>query len=294
MTHPRIILSGHETPDTLNAMEQGVIDRCHGRGLDCLLIPDLCHVAESSGLWSKLADRLRNAVLLCWIHARPAEWLLHRHQIVGQGLAILNLGSFSDATSVVRAVMAAIPDGSKSGTKAKQRTGKLERLGEPASERWYPVLDGSRCVNCQHCLQFCLFGVYELDAQGEVAVCHPDQCKPGCPACSRICPQSAIMFPLYEKDAAIAGAPGEFVALDAAARKMFYTRTGQPCPKCGQVANSKPGKTRTAKGSLCPECGRPRPAKTSATVAEQPADRPPFDDLDDLVDRLDQQMQRRR
>ena len=150
--------------------------------------------------------------------------------------AILHLGSFSDAASAVHAVMAAIPDGSKPSAKAEQRAGKLEQLGEPAGARWYPVLDGSRCVNCQHCLQFCLFGVYELDGEGRVAVCHPDQCKPGCPACSRICPQSAIMFPLYEKDAAIAGAPGEFVTLDAAARKMFYTRTGQPCPECGQVA----------------------------------------------------------
>ena len=68
------------------------------------------------------------------------------------------------------------------------------------------MLDGSRCVNCQHCLQFCLFGVYTLDAQGNVAVSRPDQCKPGCPACSRVCPQGAIMFPLYERDAAIAGA----------------------------------------------------------------------------------------
>ena len=66
-------------------------------GCDCLLIPDLYHIPESSGLWTSLADRLKDAVLLCWIHPRPAEWLLQRHRIAGRRLTILNLGSFSDA-----------------------------------------------------------------------------------------------------------------------------------------------------------------------------------------------------
>lgn len=161
----------------------------------------------------------------------------------------------------------------------------LERFAEPTRPRWYPIVDGSRCINCQHCLQFCLFGVYELDARGKVAVSRPDQCKPGCPACSRICPQGAIMFPLYEKDAAIAGAPGRLVTLDAAARKMFYTQTGQRCPVCGTNGDGKPA-VATAAGSTCPECGRPQ-----STPAADPL---PFDDLDDLVDQLGRQMHERR
>jgi hypothetical protein len=153
-------------------------------------------------------------------------------------------------------------------------------------------MDSSRCINCQHCLQFCLFGVYELNAAGQVEVRNPDQCKTGCPACARICPQSAIMFPLHEKDAAIAGAPGQFVALDAAARKMFYTRTKQPCPMCGAKAEGK-STAATAAGLLCPECGRRQPVQTPATGSAVAAEPPLFDDLDALVDRLDQRMQRR-
>jgi ferredoxin len=99
-------------------------------------------------------------------------------------------------------------------------------------------------------LQFCLFGVYELDAEEKVTVGNPDRCKTGCPACSRICPQSAIMFPLYEKDAAIAGAPGQFVTPAAQTKGLVEVRSPAAAP-------------------------------------------PPFDDLDELVQQLDQRMQRR-
>ena len=142
-------------------------------------------------------------------------------------------------------------------------------------ERWYPLIDQSRCVNCHHCLQFCLFGVYELDAEGKVCATNPDSCKPGCPACSRICPEGAIIFPLYERDPAIAGAPGLFMTPDLAARKMFYTRTKKPCPRCG-LAEIVPGSSDAA---LCPECGRPLP-----TTVE---DRPDLDEIDTLIDDLD-------
>jgi Pyruvate/2-oxoacid:ferredoxin oxidoreductase delta subunit len=69
---------------------------------------------------------------------------------------------------------------------------------------WFPVIDYDRCKNCRQCLQFCLFGVYAEDAEGKVRVVHPDRCKTGCPACARLCPQTAIIFPKYS-EAPIAG-----------------------------------------------------------------------------------------
>ena len=80
-----------------------------------------------------------------------------------------------------------------------------DALLAPANRRWYPVIDYNRCTNCLECLDFCLFGVYGVDSLDRLLVENQDQCKKGCPACSRVCPQQAIIFPEY-KTPAIAGA----------------------------------------------------------------------------------------
>jgi len=60
---------------------------------------------------------------------------------------------------------------------------------------WFPVIDYDRCTSCGQCFEFCLFGVYEKDDEGRVRVPHPSRCKNNCPACARICPETAIIFP---------------------------------------------------------------------------------------------------
>lgn len=80
-----------------------------------------------------------------------------------------------------------------------------ESFESPLRPRWYPVVDYSRCRNCLHCLNFCLFGVYQLDGAGRLWVKMPDACRDGCPACARLCPTGAIIFPMYA-DPLIAGA----------------------------------------------------------------------------------------
>ena len=63
---------------------------------------------------------------------------------------------------------------------------------------WFPVIDYDRCTNCMQCLSFCLFGVYGVDAEKQIQVQNNDNCKTNCPACSRVCPEAAIMFPKYK------------------------------------------------------------------------------------------------
>jgi NAD-dependent dihydropyrimidine dehydrogenase PreA subunit len=223
-----IVVSRPERPDAgAAALLRGVIERCRAGRVAYRLIPPLYHIAESSAAWQGLADELDGAVLLCWLPPRPAHWLLRRHHIDCPERRILDLRDFSDAESVWTAAVAAAPSASRrhAGQPADPPPKKPYRAA--AKPRWYPVVDGSRCVQCGHCLQFCLFGVYALDADGKVVVENPDRCKPGCPACARICPHSAIMFPLYEDDPAIAGAPGQLVVLDAAAQEMVAARGRQ-------------------------------------------------------------------
>jgi Pyruvate/2-oxoacid:ferredoxin oxidoreductase delta subunit len=63
---------------------------------------------------------------------------------------------------------------------------------------WFPVIDYDRCTNCMQCLSFCLFGVYGVDDEKQIQVQSQDNCKTNCPACSRVCPEAAIMFPKYK------------------------------------------------------------------------------------------------
>ncbi len=86
--------------------------------------------------------------------------------------------------------------------------GKLVQIDDDTSRRWYPVIDFDRCTNCMECVDFCLFGVYGVDGAESILVEQPDNCRKGCPACSRVCPENAIIFPQH-KAPAIAGAEVE-------------------------------------------------------------------------------------
>jgi len=44
-----------------------------------------------------------------------------------------------------------------------------------------------------------MFGVFAVD-QNKVCVIKPESCKTDCPACARVCPQNAIMFPKSNED----------------------------------------------------------------------------------------------
>jgi NAD-dependent dihydropyrimidine dehydrogenase PreA subunit len=69
---------------------------------------------------------------------------------------------------------------------------------ENGTDAWYPVIDKERCTECGKCHDFCLFGVYVIEKK-KVRVAHPQNCKNNCPACARMCPNRAIIFPKYEK-----------------------------------------------------------------------------------------------
>ncbi|MDB5297131.1 MAG: Fe-S oxidoreductase, partial [Phycisphaerales bacterium] len=73
------------------------------------------------------------------------------------------------------------------------------RGGPPARpwKPWFPVIDYNRCTNCMQCLSFCLFDVYGAPG-GKIGVQKPGNCKTDCPACSRVCPEVAILFPKYK------------------------------------------------------------------------------------------------
>ncbi|MEQ8835188.1 MAG: ferredoxin family protein, partial [Lacipirellulaceae bacterium] len=171
------------------------------------------------------------------------------------------------------------------GGEGKEEGGSIEAtiVDEDAARRWYPVIDFSRCTNCLECIDFCLFGVYGLDGQETILVEQPDNCRKGCPACSRVCPENAIIFPEH-KTPTIAGSPEVGGPLKIDLSQLF----GAPDPgapgaeKAHEVAARERDEQLLAVGreAVGMEVGMP---KRQTQIASQPAD-----DLDRLMDSLDE------
>ena len=165
------------------------------------------------------------------------------------------------------------------GTSAEPATSAsrftAEQLLKAPDRRWYPVIDYSRCTNCMECIDFCLFGVYGVDSLERITVENQDNCKRGCPACSRVCPEHAIMFPDY-KTPAIAGAPvGAISGLKIDLTKLFG---GGDAIKIAAEERDRE-LVRDGREAVGMAVGIPR---RQANQAQQPKD-----DLDNLMDALD-------
>ncbi|WP_339727542.1 ferredoxin family protein [uncultured Gimesia sp.] len=144
---------------------------------------------------------------------------------------------------------------------------------EPTKRRWYPVIDYGLCTNCMECIDFCLFGVYGVDQGGQILVEEQDSCKKGCPACSRVCPENAIIFPGH-KTPGIAGADGEVAGLKIDLSKLFGA------PDALEMAARERDVELVAEGrdALGIGVGVPNRLKVSQETS---------DELDDLIDSLD-------
>ncbi len=158
--------------------------------------------------------------------------------------------------------------------------GQPLRIVEETDRRWYPVIDYSRCTNCMECIDFCLFGVYGVDKVDTILVEQPDNCRKGCPACSRVCPENAIIFPQH-KTPAIAGAAAESAgALKIDLSKLFGS------PDSGldalEIAARERDEQLVAVGREAVGMSQGIPKRQPAAAA-----RAPKDELDSLIDALD-------
>ena len=153
----------------------------------------------------------------------------------------------------------------------------LNRVEESSGRRWYPVIDYSRCTNCMECIDFCLFGVYGVDSVDTILVEQPDNCRKGCPACSRVCPENAIMFPQH-KTPAIAGSSDAVASMKIDLSQLFGA------PADGKSAEELAALERdeqliaVGRDAVGMTVGIPRRQEEKSEHSK--------DDLDDLVDQL--------
>ena len=153
---------------------------------------------------------------------------------------------------------------------------KVTVIEETTERRWYPVIDMSRCTNCMECIDFCLFGVYGIDQTDTILVEQADNCRKGCPACSRVCPENAILFPQH-KTPAIAGSADVVAALKIDLSKLF----GAPEGDAVDVAVRERDEQLMLAGREVVGDAVGISRSTSASHGGEP------DDLDRLIDQLD-------
>jgi NAD-dependent dihydropyrimidine dehydrogenase PreA subunit len=156
----------------------------------------------------------------------------------------------------------------------------VSKIDEHPTRRWYPVIDYSRCTNCMECIDFCLFGVYGVDRVETILVEQPDNCRKGCPACSRVCPENAIIFPQH-KSPAIAGAPlttADSFKIDLS--KLFGAPDEGEDAVAAAIRERDEQLILAGRSAVGDEVGI-RPRRSAAT------DRP-RDALDELLDELEQ------
>jgi len=163
------------------------------------MVPDLCGMAAMKDPFLKqLASRPESQILACYPRAIRALFKFGDAPLAPEGVKLINLREASIESALGSLDLPAV---TAEGAPEKDSPEQADSSWIP----WFPVIDSERCSQCQQCLGFCLFGVYALAPDGKVIVQQPNACKTNCPACARICPQVAIIFPKYEAGA-IAGA----------------------------------------------------------------------------------------
>lgn len=213
-----------------------------------------------------------------WIQGSPRPEQLERYlhplhaapPVEDAPRANLPLGSGSGASAHLASEPQAPSSAAATDTAAPPR-----RVEESTARRWYPVIDYSRCTNCLECLDFCLFGVYGIAAAETILVEQPDNCRKGCPACSRVCPENAIIFPQHKSPAIAGSLNGEAGGLKIDLSKLF----GAPDAMQMAVLERDVELVAAGKDAVGMAVGIPKRRGSAGDL--------PRDDLDDLMDRLD-------
>ncbi len=220
MAEPTIILSCSDKDSAEHRdFESALVEQLRTSGTPrVLMVPSIYWLTASSSAVDAIRKIDGPLVVAAWLYPRASFWILRYHGIRGRmgdgngtirragrgderDIVCLNLEDYSSPEACARALLDTVGVGDNIPGETT-----VEPVPGDIPARWYPVLDRSACVNCRQCYDFCLFGVYELDAEGQVTVANPDACKTGCPACARTCPEGAILFPHCDSDLRIAGA----------------------------------------------------------------------------------------
>jgi NAD-dependent dihydropyrimidine dehydrogenase PreA subunit len=176
--------------------KQEILSFVQQEHLSIVQISDLCSICtkQSEVIRDLVKDSEATLIIACY--QRAVKLLLDIAGVPKDNIQYANF-LIQDKNSLIQEIKSF----DQSGTNESSFTEIKSTSDWPA---WFPVIDYARCTSCGQCADFCLFGVYEK-IDGKIVVVNPEGCKNNCPACARICPKTAIIFPKYEHGGAIAG-----------------------------------------------------------------------------------------
>jgi heterodisulfide reductase subunit A-like polyferredoxin len=162
-----------------------IINSAENKGYKINLISDLCFfsVKENDELKKLFLDDVKTIIAACY--PRAINTLL-KNIISKEKYSVLNLRT-DDIETILNLLELEIIN--------KNNKIELPEYKEKWSP-WFPSIDEERCINCGKCADFCMFGVYSI-INKKVVVVNPSNCKNNCPACARMCPETAIVFCKY-------------------------------------------------------------------------------------------------
>lgn len=183
-------------PERLRSIGESLIKT----DVDLFSIHDLCGASVHNKESLKSVFNKNDEYLIIGCHSRGMTLLLETAGVATRDYSCKFINFLeSDNEEIIRET-----DSFKEGNDLTRRAEVKEIRNSSEWISWYPVIDYSRCTSCGQCADFCLFGVYDKQ-DGKVTATHPEGCKNNCPACARICPQTAIIFPKYKPGGAIGG-----------------------------------------------------------------------------------------
>jgi NAD-dependent dihydropyrimidine dehydrogenase PreA subunit len=177
-----------------------VVSELHADAVEVVEVPDLCEWVERAD--PRVGELARGeALMVIACHPRAVRGLFADCGApLPSSARIVDMRNESAAS-----IAAAVKEACIRGKDVCAAGDDASALTASETDAWFPVIDRERCIDCGKCFDFCLFGVYTRSSGGVVAVTNPSACKTDCPACARICPENAIIFP-KSTDEAINGA----------------------------------------------------------------------------------------
>lgn len=236
---PRVIFCACSHYDVIpRAAREQILAAIQGNGGTPEVVPDLCGLAANRDPWLKTwVDEGHLTIVACF--PRAVRWLFHAAG------APLNdkVRLFNMRTQSPQEILRELGIEKESAPSNNHQSSIINYQSDWVP--WFPVIDYDRCKSCRQCANFCLFGVYAVSDEGRVEVRKPSGCKTNCPACARMCPHKAIIFPKYGEphingddvsaDSGEVAKPPSGDILDrirerSSGRKRFASQSDAPCP----------------------------------------------------------------